>query len=97
MTPVAQKKSRKQNPSKTIAKKTKYDEIYGTDSDESVLSDEIDSDDSDEADDEDGETSPECQVVEFWKSVQPPVAESSIKEKWFAAIYIRTIRNSLCT
>ena len=27
MTPFAQKKSRKQNPSKTIAKKTKYDEM----------------------------------------------------------------------
>lgn len=75
-------KREKKVPSETRSKKLKYEEIYG---EASCSSSSEEEDLTDEAIIIDG--GPRGQLFEFWTSVSPPVDESSIQGKWFAAVY----------
>ena len=77
----------------TKSKKSKYDEIYGDSSDSSSSS--ASEDDSSDEEVVNNELDNRGQLMQFWKSVSPPVNESSIKGKWFAAIYNDSNKKSL--
>ena len=78
-------KRKKNTEHKKKPKKTKYDEIYGDSSGDSSDNEDETVDDCSSYDEPSLDL--QGQICEFWKSISPPVDESSIKGKWFAAIY----------
>ena len=90
---VSKGKRTKGVPNENKHKKTKYDEIYGDSSDSSSSS--ASEDDTSDEEIMTDEMNHHGQLLQFWKSVSPPVNESSIKGKWFAAIYEDRNRKSL--
>ena len=86
-------KRAKKVPKETLSKKTKYEEIYGDFSAESSSSSSSEADQS--AEELEDQSNLRSQLFDFWESVSPPVDESTIKGKWFAAIYKDGVKSSL--
>ena len=79
----------------TKSKKSRYEEIYGDSSSCTSSSSEESLSDEEIIDNIEDESNLRGQLCEFWKSISPPVNESSIKGKWFAAIFEDRNRKSL--